>query len=178
VAAASRSASDRDHFSRLGLVRGFVIDREALEQAYLERAGQAHPDRVVGASSEVRRAAMEDSVAINAAYRVLRDPVARAEYLVALAGIDLDSNDRERGAPHPEQAFLIEMIERRDQLDSLEHAGAEPLASLREGVEAEIDECFDAALAALAADAIPQAALALVHRRYLQRFLDEIDART
>lgn len=119
---------------------------------------------------------MEDSAAINVAYRVLRDPVARAEYLVGLAGIDLDSSDRVGGAPHPDQGFLIEMIERREQLDAL--ADADELASLREGVEVERDACFDAALGALAAGEFSQAALALVHRRYLQRFLDEIDART
>jgi molecular chaperone HscB len=175
VAAASRSASEPDHFARLGLIRGFALDREQLERAYLERASAAHPDRVVGASSEIRRAAMEDSAAINVAYRVLRDPVARAEYLVALAGIDLDSNDRQTGAPHPEQAFLIEMIERRDQLEQADEAAR---GRLREAVEAEIDEVFDAALAALAAGETRRAALALVHRRYLQRFLDEIDART
>lgn len=175
MAAASRSASEPDHFARLGLDRGFALDREALENAYLERASQAHPDRVVGASSDIRRAAMEDSAAINVAYRVLRDPVARAEYLIGLAGIDLDSSDREGGAPHPEQAFLIEMIERRDQLD---HASADQLAALREGVEAELDAVFDTALAALDAGETSKAALALVHRRYLQRFLDEIDART
>lgn len=178
MAAASRSASEPDHFARLGLDRGFALDREALENAYLERASQAHPDRVVGASSDIRRAAMEDSAAINVAYRVLRDPVARAEYLIGLAGIDLDSSDREGGAPHPEQAFLIEMIERRDQLDSLDHASTDQLAALREGVEAELDAVFDTALAALDAGETSKAALALVHRRYLQRFLDEIDART
>jgi molecular chaperone HscB len=157
------------------LVRGFAIDRDALERNYLERASRAHPDRVVGASSEARRAAMEDSAAINAAYRVLREPVARAEYLVALSGIDLDSNDRQTGAPHPEQAFLIGMIDRREQLAD---ASTEQLASLREGVESELDEHFDAALAALQAGDAAKAALELVHRRYLQRFLDEIDART
>jgi len=175
VAAASRSASELDHFARHGLDRGFVIDREALERAYLERASQAHPDRVVGESSDVRRAAMEASAAINSAYRVLRDRVARAEYLVALAGVDLDSSDRQGGAPHPDQAFLIEMIERRELL---EDADGPRLASLRDEVEAETEGVFDAAVAALAAGQTRQAALALVHRRYLKRFLDEIDART
>jgi molecular chaperone HscB len=163
-----------DHFARLGLAPGVAIDRDALEQAYLDRASRAHPDRVVGASSDIRRAAMEDSAAINIAYRVLRDPVARAEYLVALAGVDLDSNDRQTGAPHPSQAFLIEMIERRE---ALEDASPDQLATLRAGVEAELDACFDAALAALEAGDTAKAALALVHRRYLQRFIDEIDAR-
>ncbi len=164
-----------DHFARLGLEPGFRLDRDALERAYLERAAAAHPDRVATASSELRRAALEDSAAINAAYRVLRDPVARAEYLVLLAGIDLDSNDRERGAPHPEQTFLVDMIERRETLAEL-GGDAAGLEALRERVEGERDELFAAGLDALARADTRAAALALVHRRYLQRLLDEIDA--
>jgi molecular chaperone HscB len=160
-----------DHFARLGLERAWSLDREALEDAYLSRSKLSHPDRFVGADSGTRRAAVEHSSAINEAYRVLRDPVRRAEYLVKLGGIDLDSSDPKTGAPHPQQSFLIEMIERREQL-----AGGGDLDELRDDVEEELDEVFDGALAKLEAGELAAAAAALVHRRYLQRFLDEIDA--
>ncbi len=199
MAAESQSRSDpglprvdpsHDHFARLGLARTWKIDRDALESNYLERSRLTHPDRFAAADSSTRRAAMEQSAALNEAYRVLRDPVARAEYLVKLGGIDLDSSDPHTGAPHPNQAFLIEMIERRDELDD---ASPEQLAALRERVEEELDEVFSSAIAALqprAADEalqpgradeanageIRRAAAALVHRRYLRRFLDELDA--
>jgi molecular chaperone HscB len=164
----------RDHFAALGLERRFALDRELLEQRYLERAAAAHPDRVATAASEVRRAAMEESAALNAAYGVLRNPVARLEHLVALAGIDLDSSDRERGAPHPERAFLIDMIERREQLDAL--AGElEAREAQRMQVEDERDALFAVAQAALERGEVREAALALVHRRYLQRLLDEFE---
>ena len=194
MAAESQSASDPigaggleafdpalDHFARLGLERGWRIDRDALEDNYLDRSSQVHPDRHASADAATRRAALEHSAALNEAYRALRDPVARAEYLVKLGGVDLDSSDPETGAPHPEQAFLIEMIERRERLDEVAAAGDDAIAELRDEVDEEIEAVFNAALDALEADAASDqraraAAAKLVHRRYLQRFLDEIDA--
>lgn len=166
-----------DHFARLGLDRGWTIDRDALERGYLERSRRYHPDRHVGADSSTRRAAVEHSSALNQGYRTLRDPVARAEYLVKLGGVDLDSSDPQTGAPHPEQAMLIEMIERREQLDDLLRAGADEdaLSELRDQVEDELDAVFDQAIAALTHNDIRAAAAALVQRRYLQRFIGEID---
>lgn len=183
MAAANQSTSEilepfdpsLDHFARFGLDRGFRIDRDALEQRYLELSRRYHPDRFVGADSGTRRAAVEHSSAINTGYRTLRDPVARAEYLVKLGGIDLDSSDPQTGAPHPDQAFLIEMIERRERLEEVREAGEDAVDELRDEVEAELEEVFDRAVAALESEDIRSAAPALVHRRYLERFIAEIN---
>src|SRR5690606_27651300 len=140
---------------------------------YLERSRRYHPDRHVGADSATRRASVEHSSALNQAYRTLRDPVERAEYLVKLGGTDLDSSDPKSGAPHPDQAFLIEMIERRERLEELDGAGEDALDSLRDEVEDELDKVFAGAVAALASADVRGAAAALVHRRYLRRFIDE-----
>jgi molecular chaperone HscB len=182
VAAENQSASESlelfdpalDHFARFGLARGFELSRDALEQRYLERSRRYHPDRFVGADSATRRASVEHSSAINIGYRVLRDPVARAEYLVKLGGLDLDSSDPETGAPHPEQAFLIDMIERRERLEQVQAAGEDALDELREEVEDEMEAVFDQAVAALERADLRAAAAALVHRRYLERFVGEI----
>ena len=183
MAAESQSASELedfdptlDHFARLGLSRAWTIERDALEDRYLTESRRVHPDRHATADAGTRRRAMEHSSALNIAYQVLRDPVKRAEYLVKLGGVDLDSSDPQTGAPHPDQAFLIEMIERRERLAEVASAGADALEELRDEVDEEADEVFGRALAALAEQDISAAAAALVHRRYLQRFLDEIDA--
>jgi molecular chaperone HscB len=202
VAAESQSASEEggasikpeleafdatlDHFARFGLARRWQLDRDALEDRYLEASRRVHPDRHANADAATRRAALEHSAAINEAYRVLRDGVRRAEYLVKLGGIDLDSSDPKTGAPHPEQSFLIEMIERREQLE--DSTDEDALDELRDEVESELEGTLDRAIAALQFDHgsdhgsdqgrgdVRAAAAALVHRRYLQRFLTEIDA--
>ncbi|PRQ09972.1 Fe-S protein assembly co-chaperone HscB [Enhygromyxa salina] len=165
-----------DHFARLGLDRAWRLDRSALEDAYLARSRRYHPDRHAVADASTRRAALEHSSAINEAYQVLRDRVRRAEYLVKLAGVDLDSSDPQTGAPHPEQSFLIEMIERRERLEAVTAGGEAALEQLREEVDDELEQVFDAGVAALERGDTGAAAGAFVHRRYLQRFSDEVGA--
>lgn len=162
--------SDSDYFELLGLARRWQVDRNLLERNYLERSREAHPDAFVGKGAAAQRAAVELSSRINTAYRVLRDPILRAEYLVKQGGIDLDSNDPQHGAPTPSQAFLIQMIELRERLSE------DGSAEVREEIEARTDQAFDEALAALGRGDNVTAARELVARRYYQRFLDEVDA--
>ena len=188
MAAESQSASSAleafdptlDHFARFGLAAGWKLDRDALEDRYLAGSRRVHPDRHATADAATRRSALEHSAALNQAYAVLRDPVRRAEYLVKLGGVDLDSSDPVTGAPKPAQAFLIEMIELRERLEEVAKAGEDALEQLHDEVERELEGVFDRAVAALESDHgrgdIRAAAAALVHRRYLARFLDEIDA--
>ncbi|WP_434417575.1 Fe-S protein assembly co-chaperone HscB [Nannocystis pusilla] len=164
---------DTDPFALFDLPRRHAASRDAIEQRYLELSRAAHPDNVVGEGTAARRAAVERASAVNAAYRVLRDPVLRAEALVKLGGIDLDSTDPERGAPHPTQAFLLEMIDLRERLDD---GGPDGVAALRDDVEARCDAALDAAVDALDAGEVRRAAEHLVARRYFQRFLDETDS--
>jgi len=162
--------TDADYFGLLGLERRWPLDRAALERSYLERSQASHPDGFVGQDSGTQRAAMERSSQLNQGYRILRDPVLRAEYLVKLGGIDLDSSDPRTGAPRPGQDFLIEMIELRERL-------AEGDVSAVQGeIEARAEQSLDAGIAALDRGDITVAARELVARRYFQRFLDEVDA--
>jgi molecular chaperone HscB len=162
-----------DHFARLGLERAHRMDRDAFEDAYRRRAAEVHPDRYVTEPASVQRLALEHSSALNEAYRVLRDPIRRAEYLVKLAGIDLDSSDPRSGAPSPGQSFLIEMIERRERLS--EHAEAGRLDEFRDSVADEREDALDGALDALERSDVASAASALVELRYLSRLIEEID---
>lgn len=170
------SSDPHDPFALFDLPRRHAIGRDLIEARYIERSRAAHPDNVVGESAAIRRAAVEQSSRINTAYRILRDPVQRAEQLVKLAGIDLDSTDPERGAPHPTQEFLLEMIDLRERLEDVTSAGPDAVAALRDEIEARGDRALDLAVAALDAGQIRPAAEHLVARRYFQRFLDETDS--
>lgn len=162
--------TDVDYFGLLGLERRWQLDRAALERSYLERSQASHPDGFVGQDSATQRAAMERSSQLNQGYRILRDPVLRAEYLVKLGGIDLDSSDPRTGAPRPGQDFLIEMIELRERLAEGD------VSAVRDEIEVRAEQSLDAGIAALDKGDVAVAARELVARRYFQRFLDEVDA--
>lgn len=162
------------HFVVLGLEPSFDIDTTELERNYLAAQQRHHPDRFAAGSVAERRAAMETSAGLNEGYRVLRDPVRRAEYLCKLAGIDLDASG-EGGAPGMSQAFLVGMIERREGLAETREQGPAALDALRERVELEREQTLDRAAESLRRGKVRDAATALVELRYLARLIAEID---
>lgn len=164
-----------DHFERLSLPREWSLDLEELETRYLELAAAVHPDRFAGADARTQRLAREHSAAVNEAKRVLSSPVGRAEYLVGLGGIDMDSAQQEGGPPMPTQAFLMEMIERREALADVLH-NWDGLEKLRVEAEAESARALERAVRALAERRAVEAATHLVARRYFTRWLDEVEA--
>ena len=71
-----------------------------------------HPDRYASATEAERRLALQSSARVNEAYRALKDPVSRAQYLLSLQGIDaLRETDT---AVSPD--FLQAQLERRESI--------------------------------------------------------------
>ena len=111
-----------DRFAVLGLPRRFEVDLGAAESAYKELSRQLHPDRFAKADPRARKAALARTVEINDAWRTVRDPLRRADYLLELAGFSLAGEDN-KGSPMATTkkvaappAFLIEILELRDEL--------------------------------------------------------------
>ena len=105
-----------DHFTRLGLPRRFSVDVVALEREYLARSRLVHPDFHAQDSAD----ANEQSSALNSAYQTLSDPFKRAEYYLSLLG-----GPTARDEKGQDQAFLFEMMELRERLESLAGNDAE-----------------------------------------------------
>jgi molecular chaperone HscB len=78
----------RNHFELFGLPQRFRFDLDTLDRAYRELQSDVHPDRFARASETEQRLALQSSARVNEAYRALKDPVARARYLLSLHGID------------------------------------------------------------------------------------------
>lgn len=74
-------------FARLGVAKRFGHETAALESAWLQRARQVHPDRFAKKPDAERRAAAEQTAALNDAWRVLREPFARAVWLLKDVGV-------------------------------------------------------------------------------------------
>jgi molecular chaperone HscB len=87
-----------DFFAVLGLPPEFPVELRAAEANFRERSRQFHPDKFAKADPRARRASLQRSVQLNEAWRTIRDPVRRAEYLLKLSGYDVGG---EAGATGP-----------------------------------------------------------------------------
>jgi molecular chaperone HscB len=165
-----------DPFATLGLAPSFDIDLVAVEKTHRELSRALHPDRYVGEGASGRRAALERAVAVNEAWRVVRDPIQRAEALLVLRGVEVG----EEGEPKASPEFLMEMLEQREALSEARarrdlgavRAMATEFAARSRRVQDELSRGF--------ASADPSALGVLRGKvgelRYCRRLLDEVSA--
>ena len=126
--------SQTDHFELFGLARGFEVDPQDLELRWKERAAAVHPDRFASASDAEKRVAMQWSAAINEAYRVLRDPLKRAQYLCELAGHPTENQSNTA----MDIAFLGQQMQWRETLEQIQgDRDAAALGELVQEIEAD-----------------------------------------
>jgi molecular chaperone HscB len=134
-----------DYFALLGLPPRLGIDPSALEQRFLQLSWKLHPDSFVLAEPRERELALDRSSQLNDAYRTLRDPVSRVEYLLRQRGLRREGATRQQAPPE----LLEEVFELNESLDELRAArrsNGGSLAGLRSRLEA-AQRGFEARLA-------------------------------
>ncbi len=77
-------SKDLDYFTCLGLPRRLNIDGKNLEETYYELSRTFHPDFYSTKDDNEQAISLGNSALLNTAYRTLKDPIQRAEYLVRL----------------------------------------------------------------------------------------------
>jgi len=126
-----------DYFAVFGLPQKLQVDAGALEKKFHELNWKLHPDHFVNASERERALSAEQSAQLNDAYRTLRDPVHRVEYLLQRAGVRKEGTTKQQAPPELlEEVF--EMNEALDELREMRAAGdqAQQAAPLRARLEA------------------------------------------
>jgi molecular chaperone HscB len=172
-----------DPFELLGVERRFDLDLKVLEKTHRELSRALHPDKYVQAGASERRAVLDKAASVNEAWRIVRDPVRRAEALFKLVGIQVGEDNEPKATP----AFLMEVLEEREAL--AEARAARDLAKVRkigaamEKRAQETEAKLAAGFASLKANGAPpdrSAATKLVpllgELRFFKRFLDEVSA--
>ena len=134
MTAPSQSPAIADHFSMFGLKRKLWIEMSLLEQKFLQLSWKLHPDNFVNASTAEQDRALKQSSQLNDAHRVLRDPVARVEYLLEIEGARKEGEHKQQAPPE----LLEEVFELNESLDELRDAkdSGGDLASLKSKLEA------------------------------------------
>jgi molecular chaperone HscB len=77
-------SKELDYFTCLGLPRRLTIDQRQLESKFYELSRAFHPDFYQNKSAAEQTISLSNSAQLNSAYRTLRDPIERAEYLLGL----------------------------------------------------------------------------------------------
>ncbi len=108
-------ARETNHFAFLGLPRKLTIDPEALERRFHQLSWKLHPDNFTRASECEREMALARSSQLNDAFRALRDPVSRVEYLLSSAGMRREGQHKQQAPPE----LLEEVFELNESLDEL-----------------------------------------------------------
>jgi molecular chaperone HscB len=83
-----------DYFSVFDLPRHLHVDLAALERAFYAQSRKLHPDRFAARPQAEQDAALADSSRLNDAYRTLKDPILRTQYLLSLEGVELEEQSK------------------------------------------------------------------------------------
>jgi molecular chaperone HscB len=99
----------------------------------LQLSWKLHPDSFVNATELERELSLKRSSELNDAYRTLRDPVSRVEYLLGIEGARKEGEHKQQAPPE----LLEEVFELNESLDELREAKSArgDLASLKARLE-------------------------------------------
>jgi molecular chaperone HscB len=83
-----------NYFAFFGLPPKLNVDVSALEKEFYGLSRKLHPDLTARSSAQEQEWSLEQSSLLNDAYRTLRDPIKRTQYLLKLEGLDLEEQSQ------------------------------------------------------------------------------------
>lgn len=83
-----------DYFAFFGLPRKLNLDVAMLERDFYELSRKLHPDLNARSESKEQEWSLQQSSLLNDAYRTLKDPVRRTQYLLRLEGVELEEQSK------------------------------------------------------------------------------------
>lgn len=113
-------AGEANYFSVFDLPRKLTVDLKVLERSFYKLSRKLHPDLYAQAPAQEQQWSLEQSSLLNDAYRTLKDPVRRTEYLLTIEGVKLEAEkgDAEKAARAPAD-LLEEVFELNMQLEEM-----------------------------------------------------------
>ncbi|MEQ1885080.1 MAG: Fe-S protein assembly co-chaperone HscB [Bryobacteraceae bacterium] len=165
------------YYEALGIDTKLVLDAEELKQRFYGLSRQWHPDRFARSGEAEKRKALDMTSLLNDAFRTLKDPITRAEYLLEENGMG-----PAKSAP-PE--LLEEVFELNMALDELRDGDESARGQLTDararffGMRGEIDQDLAAMFAnydsAPSQDTLSQIRATLDRRRYISNLVRDVD---
>ena len=132
-----QNSPHQNHFQLLNMPRRYDLDLAQLADQYRQLQAQVHPDRFTQADAAARRASMQLAAQANDAYRTLKDPIQRGQYLLSLEQQQDTAHDGRMAIDFLEQQMTL-----RETLQELPEQ-SEPLIALGE-FQQQVSELFGA----------------------------------
>ncbi len=172
-----------DYYRFFGLDRRLTIDTADLQNRYYSLSRLVHPDRYPNGTPNEKRFALDATAILNDAYRTLRDPVARAEYVLKEEGIEATPRKSTRVPPELiEEVFEVNMS--LEQWREGDHSVRPELEtalsrfrSLREDADSELVVLFAGYDRDHDRDALIRVRHVLDRRSYISNLIDEMEER-
>lgn len=161
-----------NYFDLFSLPGTFQLDVDDLDRRFRSLQARVHPDRFTRASAREQTHSDDQAALVNEAYAALRDPLARAEYLLTqVHGRALEGP----GAPPPEPELLMRALEAREEAeDAAQRGDLDALRRLKAAALAEAGEAEAALGEAFARGDLDAAAGRVVGLKYTRRLLDAV----
>lgn len=136
-------------FALFDLPVAFQVDSALLNERYLALQKSLHPDNFSAASAQEQRLAMQKSAEINDALRILKDPITRADSIIA---INTGETENPEEKSNNDIDFLMQQIEWRETLENIENrqdtdeltAFAQEINQIRHAILSELSTALDA----------------------------------
>ena len=161
-----------NYFELFEIPVSMTVNIEQLAEQYRALQRQFHPDNVAAESDAIKLQAMQQTVEINSAYNTLKKPLARAEYLLVLQGIDLRGEQQ----TVKDTAFLMEQLEWREEFDDLQKRPDEDdISAFQKRVKKYYQQYFGQLEQQISERLYEQAADTLRKLKFVQKMQEELD---
>ena len=136
-------------FALFDLPVAFQVNSALLNERYLALQKSLHPDNFSAASAQEQRLAMQKSAEINDALRILKDPITRADSIIA---INTGETENPEEKSNNDIDFLMQQMEWRETLENIENrkdtdeltAFAQEINQIRHAILSELSTALDA----------------------------------
>jgi len=171
----------RDYYRVLGIERRRLnLDSDDLQRRFYDLSRLLHPDRFIRKPELEQQYSLDATSVLNDAYRTLRDPVRRAQYVLSQEGFEV-GEQRSNDVPPEllEEVFELNMAleemrsgddSARPQLESAE----KNFAGMMDGIDNELQRLFAVYDAVPDRDTLSAIRGVLNRRKYVQNLLTEV----
>lgn len=152
--------ADRDYFEFFGLERTLNLDAQDLEKRYYQLSRKWHPDLFARKSDPEKQEALDNTALLNDAYRTLKDPIRRAEYV-------LGPSDTKVPPELLEEVFELNMALEEGDKSELE-AFHRKFLTMRAAIDNELTQAFTA-------NSHPEIRALLNRRAYIRNLIKQVE---